>query len=242
MAAASGIKGEDRERAIAGWLFMSPTMLIFGIFIIVPIIFAIYFSLTDWNGISPPREAQFIGLENYQALLAGGGIRQADFFKALKNTTYFALGVVPAQTIISLLLAVIVNQAWLRFKGFFRTTYYFPSITSSIAISLMFLFFYQRSGLVNQVLSALTLGNWEPVAWMADSARPVPHHPGSGRRYHPHRAGVGSHRTARPNHLGLDQWAERGPDGDHVHEHLDHRRHDDGHLPGRVAKRAKLCL
>ena len=168
MAAASGIKGEDRERAIAGWLFMSPTMLIFGIFIIVPIIFAIYFSLTDWNGISPPREAEFIGLENYQALLAGGGIRQADFFKALKNTTYFALGVVPAQTIISLLLAVIVNQAWLRFKGFFRTTYYFPSITSSIAISLMFLFFYQRSGLINQVLSTITFGAWEPVAWMAD--------------------------------------------------------------------------
>jgi multiple sugar transport system permease protein len=168
MAAASGIKGEDRERAIAGWLFMSPTMIIFGIFIIIPIIFAIYFSLTDWNGISPPREAQFIGLENYQTLLAGGGIRQADFFKALKNTTYFALGVVPAQTIISLLLAVIVNQAWLRFKGFFRTTYYFPSITSSIAISLMFLFFYQRSGLINQVLSAITFGAWEPVAWMAD--------------------------------------------------------------------------
>ena len=168
MAAASGIKGEDRERAIAGWLFMSPTMLIFGVFIIVPIFFAIYFSLTDWNGISPPGEAQFIGLENYRTVLAGGGVRQADFFKALKNTTYFALGVVPAQTIISLLLAVIVNQAWLRFKGFFRTTYYFPSITSSIAISLMFLFFYQRSGLINQVLSAVSFGNWEPLAWMAD--------------------------------------------------------------------------
>jgi multiple sugar transport system permease protein len=168
MAAASGIKGEDRERAIAGWLFMSPTMIIFGVFIIVPIIFAIYFSLTDWNGISPPRDAQFIGLENYRTVLAGGGVRQADFFKALKNTTYFALGVVPAQTILSLILAVIVNQAWLRFKGFFRTTYYFPSITSSIAISLMFLFFYQRSGLINQVLSAVTFGAWEPVAWMAD--------------------------------------------------------------------------
>ena len=168
MAAASGIKGEDRERAIAGWLFMSPTMIIFGVFIVVPILFAIYFSLTDWNGISPPGEAQFIGVENYRTLLAGGGIRQADFFKALKNTTYFALGVVPAQTALSLILAVIVNQAWLRFKGFFRTTYYFPSITSSIAISLMFLFFYQRSGLVNQVLSGLTFGRWEPVAWMAD--------------------------------------------------------------------------
>jgi multiple sugar transport system permease protein len=168
MAAMSGIKGEDRERAIAGWLFMSPTILIFGVFIIIPILFAIYFSMTDWNGISPPGEAEFIGAQNYSDLLLESGIRQSDFFKSLKNTTYFALGVVPAQTIISLLLAVIVNQAWLRFKGFFRTTYYFPSITSSIAISLMFLFFYQRSGLVNQVLGAITFGNWEPIAWMAD--------------------------------------------------------------------------
>jgi len=168
MAAATGVKGEDRERAIAGWLFMSPTLVIFGVFIIIPILFALYFSLTDWNGISPPGEANFIGLKNFQELLIGGGIRQADFFKALKNTTYFALGVVPAQTALSLLLAVVVNQAWLRFKGFFRTTYYFPSITSSIAISLMFLFFYQKSGLINQVLGRLTFGNWEPIAWMAD--------------------------------------------------------------------------
>ncbi|WP_374686987.1 carbohydrate ABC transporter permease [Promineifilum sp.] len=168
MAAASGIKGEDRERAIAGWLFMSPTILIFSVFIIIPIFFAIYFSLTDWNGISPPSEANFIGVANYRELLIESGIRQSDFFKALKNTTYFALGVVPVQTALALLLAVIVNQAWLRFKGFFRTTYYFPSITSSIAISLMFLFFYQRSGLVNSVLSTVTFGRWEPIAWMAD--------------------------------------------------------------------------
>jgi len=169
MAAMSGIKGEDRERAIAGWAFMTPTLIIFAIFIIIPIFFAVYFSLTDWNGISAPRDAAFIGFKNYRALLFQSGIRQTDFFKALKNTTYFAMGVVPAQTILALLLAVIVNQTWLRFKGFFRTTYYFPSITSSIAISLMFLFFYQRSGLINQVLSAVTFGRWEPVAWMADS-------------------------------------------------------------------------
>jgi len=168
MAAATGIKGEDRQRAIAGWLFMSPTLLIFGVFIIIPILFALYFSLTDWNGISPPGQANFIGLKNFQDTLIGGGIRQSDFFKALKNTTYFALGVVPTQTALSLLLAVIVNQAWLRFKGFFRTTYYFPSITSSIAISLMFLFFYQKSGLINQVLGSLTFGHWQSIAWMAD--------------------------------------------------------------------------
>ena len=166
---ATGIKGQDREDAIAGWLFMSPALLVFSIFLIIPIVFAVYFSLTDWNGISPPAEANFIGLRNYRAVLVDGGIRQADFFKALKNTTYFALGVVPLQTVLALLLAVVVNQRILRFKDFFRTAYYFPSITSSVAISLIFLFLYQRSGLINRVFEMITFGSWEPIAWMADS-------------------------------------------------------------------------
>jgi multiple sugar transport system permease protein len=166
---ATGIKQQDRQDAIAGWLFMTPVLVIFGVFVFLPILFALYFSLTDWNGISPPGAANFIGLANFNELLVQGGVRQADFFKALKNTTYFALGVVPLQTALALLLAIVINQRTLRYKGFFRTAYYFPSITSSIAISLLFLFFYQRSGLVNQVLSALTFGTWEPVAWMADA-------------------------------------------------------------------------
>lgn len=166
---ASGIRGQDREDTIAGWLFMAPAVLIFTIFLIIPILFALYYSFTDWNGISPPGEANFIGADNYRTILVEGGIRQADFFKALKNTTYFALGVVPAQTILALLLAVVVNQRLLRFKNFFRTAYYFPSITSSVAISLIFLFLYQRSGLINNVLQTITFGAWEPIAWMSDA-------------------------------------------------------------------------
>lgn len=165
---ATGIKELDRQDAIAGWLFMAPVLIIFSIFVVIPIGFAIYFSLTDWNGISPPAEANFIGLRNYENVLINEGIRRSDFFKSLKNTTYFALGVVPAQTLISLLLAVVINQRMLRFKGFFRTAYYFPSITSSIAISLIFLFLYQRSGLINRILEILTFGAWEPISWMAD--------------------------------------------------------------------------
>ncbi len=99
---ASGIKGQVREDTIAGWLFMTPALIVFIIFLIIPIFFAIYFSFTDWNGISPPTEASWVGTENYEEVLVGGGIRQSDFFKALKNTTYFALGVVPLQTILSL--------------------------------------------------------------------------------------------------------------------------------------------
>lgn len=166
---ASGIRQQDRQDAIAGWLFMTPTIIILGTFLVIPILFAIYYSLTNWNGISPPAQAEFVGLTNYQDILFEDGIRQSDFFKSLKNTTYFALGVVPLQTILSLVLAVVVNQKVLRFKGFFRTAYYFPSITSSIAISLIFLFLYQRGGLINQVLEFVTLGLWEPIAWLNDA-------------------------------------------------------------------------
>jgi multiple sugar transport system permease protein len=166
---ATGIKQQDRQDAVAGWLFMTPALLVMGVFLLAPILFAIYYSLTDWNGISPPAAANYIGLENYRLILAEGGIRQADFFRSLKNTTYFAMGVVPLQTILALLLAVVVNQRGLLFKDFFRTAYYFPAITSSIAISLIFLFLYQRSGLINQVLEVITFGAWEPIPWLTDA-------------------------------------------------------------------------
>ncbi|HET7087848.1 MAG TPA: sugar ABC transporter permease [Anaerolineae bacterium] len=166
---ATGIKEQDRQDVVAGWLFMTPALIIFIVFVVIPILFAVYYSLTDWNGISPPGEANFVGLKNYQAVLVENGIRQADFFKALKNTTYFALGVVPLQTALALVLAVVINQRLLRFKGFFRTAYYLPAITSSIAISMVFLFFYQQSGLINRVLQTVTVGAWQPIAWMNDS-------------------------------------------------------------------------
>jgi multiple sugar transport system permease protein len=166
---ATGIREQDRQDAVTGWLFMTPTVFVFSAFVFIPIVFALFFSLTDWNGISPPQQANFVGLKNFEVLLLNDTIRRADFFKALKNTTYFALGVVPLQTALALALAVVVNQRRLRFKGFFRTAYYFPSITSSIAISLLFLFLYQKNGLVNSILETVTFGIWQPVAWMNDS-------------------------------------------------------------------------
>jgi multiple sugar transport system permease protein len=160
------IAQQARQDAIAGWLFVTPAVIVLGTFLVAPILFAAYYSLTDWNGISPPSQANFIGLKNYTELLLSDTIRQADFFRSLKNTTYFALGVVPLQTAAALFFAVIVNQRLLRFKGFFRTAYYFPSITSSIAISMIFLFLYQRGGLINRVLEFITFGAWEPLAWL----------------------------------------------------------------------------
>jgi multiple sugar transport system permease protein len=166
---ATGIRLEDRQNKITGWLFMTPTLILMAIFLVIPIIFAVVVSFTDWNGISPPREASWVGLDNYLRVLFQSGITQTDFYTALKNTTYFAMGVVPAQTAISLVLAVVINQAYLRFKQFFRVSYYFPSVTSSIAISLLFMLMYQRDGSINAFLETITFGLWPPVVWLNDA-------------------------------------------------------------------------
>lgn len=108
-----------------------------------------------------------VGTRNYQDLLINPGLAQRDFFNALKNTVYFVLGVVPAQTFLALILAVIVNQRWLKAKGFFRTAYYFPSVTSSVVISLVFMWMFTRGGLVNSAIGTI-FPNYEFITWLDD--------------------------------------------------------------------------
>ena len=174
---------KKRQEAIAGYLFMAPALVIFLVFLIIPIGAAVYLSLTDWNGISPVFEKgafNFVGLDNYSDLLRGyhseagevvkATTRQKDFFIALKNTIYYVLGVVPTQTVLALLLASILNQRWLKAKGFFRTAFYFPSITSSVVISIIFMWMFTRGGLVNTTVQAIFSGydNNQFINWLDD--------------------------------------------------------------------------
>ncbi|MBI1277491.1 MAG: ABC transporter permease subunit [Anaerolineaceae bacterium] len=161
---------KKREEAIAGYLFIAPATIIFLVFLVIPIAFSLYISFTNWNGITPlsqPNAYQFVGLNNYAETLFQKGVVQTDFFKALKNTTYYVLGVVPTQTILALILAVIVNQRWLKGRGFFRTAFYFPSITSSVVISLIFMFMFTKGGVVNLLIGTL-FPNYQYVNWLDD--------------------------------------------------------------------------
>ena len=91
---------KKRQEAVAGYIFMAPALVIFLIFLILPVFFAIYVSLTDWNGITPFAQKgafSFIGLNNYSDILLESGNRQRIFFISLKNTVYFVLGVVPVR-------------------------------------------------------------------------------------------------------------------------------------------------
>jgi len=93
---------------------------------------------------------------------------RTDFAKSVRNNLYYVLGVVPAQTALAFLLAVIVNDKLLKGRTFFRTAFFFPSVTSSIAVAFIFVFLFSPSGVVNAVISALLPGKFETV-WLDDA-------------------------------------------------------------------------
>lgn len=157
--------GSGRSSALAGWLFVGPAFLILLIFLVIPILMAFYVSLTNWTGLTSPfdKSVHLVGVENYRKLLTSeGGLTHVSFMTAVRNNFYFVLLTVPLQTGLALFLAVLVNNKRLKGKGFFRTAFYFPSITSSIAISVVFIFLFQGGGTVNTILNFLGIKgpNW----------------------------------------------------------------------------------
>lgn len=152
------------DQKAAGWLFLSPMVLILGLFLVIPIGMALWVSFTDWTGRGSPFSSRvsFVGGDNYSALITQEGLSRQDFMLSMRNTFYYVLGVVPVQTVLALFLAVIVNQKFLRGRTFFRTAFYFPSVVSSVAISLVFLYLFTGTGAINRALAAVGIvgPNW----------------------------------------------------------------------------------
>lgn len=157
-----GLGGRGRPgEALWGWIFMSPVVILMLVFLIAPILLTLYVSFTEWNGQGGPfsDQAQRVGVDNYRDLLLEDGLTRKNFVSAVRNNMYFVLLVVPIQTALALFLALIVNQKRLRAKGFFRTAFYMPSVSSSIAIGFIFLFLFQQKGAVNKLLSVVGAGD-----------------------------------------------------------------------------------
>ncbi|WP_436845728.1 carbohydrate ABC transporter permease [Streptomyces shenzhenensis] len=142
-------------------------VLVLGLFLLLPILMALWVSLLHWDGQSNPfsGQAKFAGLDNYRALLTEDGLDRTLFATSLRNNAYYVLLTVPLQTGLALVLALIVNQRLLRARGALRTAFFFPSVTSSIAVSTVFLFLFQGSGAVNSVLSWIGV---KGPNWFAD--------------------------------------------------------------------------
>lgn len=162
-----GIRGRE---GIAGWVFTAPMIVILGVFLFIPVLMALYVSLTSWNGNGSPfaggQNATFVGLDNYSALFTRDGLTRDNFMQSLGNNFWYVVFVVPLQTATSFFLALVVSNRFLKGKSFFRTAFYFPSVTSSIAISVVFLFLFQNSGAVNALLALVGI---DGPAWFSDS-------------------------------------------------------------------------
>jgi cellobiose transport system permease protein len=142
---------EVRKNWVA-YLFISPFYLLFAVFGLFPILFSFYLSFTSWPGHGP---IVFRGLQNYIELF------QADLFKiSLANTVIIWVGAHVPMLLIALILAFILNSGLVKYQNFFKTLFFTPMVTSTVAVAFVFMTFYgERFGLVNYGLQQVGLPN-----------------------------------------------------------------------------------
>ncbi len=162
-------------------IFLLPGLALFLIFFLIPMGYSLNISFFRWNVVRP-EQSQFVGMQNYIDTL-----RSPIFQRAVLNTSIYTVMTVMLQMVIALGLALLLNQSF-RGRGFFRTAYYLPVISSWVIVSLLFEYIFNgQAGLVNYVLKdglhlvsnnilwlgndklalvpLVTLGVWKGVGW-----------------------------------------------------------------------------
>ena len=157
-----------RLNLIMGYLFLSPYLLITLTFTVGVVLFAFYISFNTYDIFTPP---QWVGLANYAKAFEGFvDPAKKDFVQSLYNVFWYSLIVVPTQTAAAILLATLLN-APVKFRQFFRTIFYAPSVTSSVVITLIFIWFYLKTGYINFFFAKFfgIFGlHWQNINWLGD--------------------------------------------------------------------------
>lgn len=139
------------KRSKTIYLFFLPGLLLYSIFFLYPTVSALFYSFTDWDGLSDTF--QFVGTGNYERALTGDSV----FRKTVGNNMKFMLVVVIFQTLAALVFALIVLKNT-KANLFLRALYFFPTILSSVSVAFIWSFIYDPSlGILNQILELLGL-------------------------------------------------------------------------------------
>ncbi|WGV28542.1 carbohydrate ABC transporter permease [Halotia branconii] len=147
----------------AAWTFLTPALILLGIFVIWPIAYLFYLSFTAGSFTS--SGIYWIGLKNYWRLLL-----TPDFWQVLGNTAYFTVATVIPSLAISLGLAVLLDRS-LALRGILRSAYFLPSIISLVAAGLGFRWLFQNTGPVNALLDVFGI---TPIFWLGDTFWAMP--------------------------------------------------------------------
>lgn len=156
-----GLSMAQRE-AITGWIFILPILIGFSVFTVFSILYSMYISLTKWDLLTPQV---FVGFDNYFSVF-----KDERFWQVLYNTLYFVIGLVPSVLVLSLLFALGINQRVNKLTNFFKVAFFAPSITSTIAIGMIWLWIFNpTNGLINTILYSIGVSNaplWlESTVW-----------------------------------------------------------------------------
>ncbi|MGN6612450.1 MAG: carbohydrate ABC transporter permease [Angustibacter sp.] len=155
----------------AAWLFMTPYLVLFGVFVIAPIVYGVWISLHDYDYTLPGKP--WVGLDNYAKLVDPSSTTFSDFWSAMRATGIFTLFSVPLLLVIPLLVALVMNK---KFPGrnLFRAIYFAPYVLGVAVVAVIWRFLLDSNiGVVNQYLGAIGLPDdiaWltsTPAAWVA---------------------------------------------------------------------------
>ena len=152
----------DRD-SIAAVVFLTPALLLLGVFLFYPIVYLLYLSFT--TGSFTVSGIKWVGLRNYLRLFT-----DADFWQVIGNTIYFTVATVIPTIIVPLGLAVLLNRSFVG-RGFLRAAYFIPSVTSLVAVGLAFRWLFQTDGKVNDILLSIGL---EPISWLSSTLWAMP--------------------------------------------------------------------
>jgi len=150
---------KDKKKFDLGpYLYILPALIIIIVFRLIPIVLSFIVSFFDW---SITGVGEFIGFSNYSRLL-----HDPEFWQSMLNTFYLVIFVVPVSLVSSLFFAALLNNIK-ALKGFFRSIYFIPTVTSMVAISIVWkIIFNQQTGLMNFLLMKIGI---EPLGWLAES-------------------------------------------------------------------------
>jgi len=152
------------------WIFLSPNLVVFGIFTFLPIVIDVYYAFTGGAQLLP-RDRPFVGLENFRELLDcqnyfdPTSCRRDLFWYGVYNTAAFVLLQVSLMVLFSLVTALVLNRKILG-RGFFRAVFFYPVLLSPVVVALIWKWILQRQGLLN---AALAGGGLSPVNWLLDA-------------------------------------------------------------------------
>lgn len=146
------------SKSFIGWTFILLATFFISLFYFYPMIQAFVLSFKSGMGSS----LQFIGLDNYIRLF-----NDPVAMIAIRNTFIYLIFQVPLMIIIALFFSVLLNNPKLKFKGFFRTAIFLPSVISLVAYSVIFKYLFSNDGLVNDFLLSLSIIS-EPINWLMD--------------------------------------------------------------------------